>query len=1427
MTRNDPDRDPGRSLARPAVWVPGARFAVLLLAAVLATPPALAQTDERVYFQCPCSLQGDGTTMTVTFGARSYRDSDSGRIQIMVYTDRGQWVGTVDTERSLPADGTLETASYDGRMHRQPGEQIRLELHTGWHNDTVVMEGKVDLSKPFEVENFDFLTDTDGDGVADANERLEGTDPEDPASTPGKSVVDLAVYYTEGFADRYDGDPRARIRHFASHANTVLRDSGVSMEYRLVAMVQIPDPGLEALDMIGLENGRHGADLSLLLEGTDSHEYGNCGYVAVPVEGFAHGYIRRGFPSATMRDDGKCSAAVVSHELGHVLGLGHSHAQDEIGFSYRWARGHAVDGDFHTMMSYSLGDSPRIEVFSDPGATCRGRSETDQPCGVDGDEKEGADSRAGLEAVRFQVARRRNDFEDRDGDGVVDPGDGFPDDPDEWRWDRDGDGELDLFDADDDNDGVADADDPFPLDADEWADADGDGEGDNADPDDDNDAVADTVDLLPHAVTRSERMVLLMPPASDDRREGFVRVANLSPDAGEVRIGAGDADGRRGALTLAIGAGETRHFNSTDLEQGNPDKGLSGGVGPGRGDWRLELSSELDIEVLAYVRTADGFLTSMHDIAPAVGNRHRVPIFNPGSNANQVSVLRIFNPTAQTAEVSITGVDDSGYSPGGGVGVPVPPGAVRSFTAAELESGGDGFDGSLGDGRGKWRLTVESDRRIAVMNLLESPTGHLTNLSTASPHRFDEEQTVPLFPAADPSGPQGFARVVNRTAESGEVRITAFDDAGAEYGPVTLALDAGETAHFNSADLERGNAAKGLSGGVGRGVGDWRLEFAGGLDFEVLAYLRTPGGFVTAMHDAAPAVDGRHWVSVFNPGSNRKQVSRLRLVNPGTEPAEVDVRGVDDGGASPGDVVRTAVPAGAARTFTAAQLEAGADGLEGALGDGAGKWRLMVESRQPLVVMSLLKSPTGHLTNLSTPGAGTASRTFTGKLVEGGEGPEMVAIPRGAFRMGCASDEQSMCPASQWPPREVAITHRFALSTHEVTFAEWDVCVADGACGNRQDYFGRGEQPVHYVTKFDAEEYVTWLSDQTGKDYRLPSEAEWEYAARAGSTTVYSWGDEIGLDLAQCDGCNVPPERCPRCFYNYTVAVGSFTPNVWGLFDMHGNLAELVGDCLNANYEGAPTDGSAWMSGDCHDEIARGGHWRSGPARLGSASRNLDLRHRVDDVGFRIARSLPPAGGAEDADDHGDTAREATAVAVPSTTAGELGFDDKDYFSFELDEAAKLTVEATGTTNTYGTLFDGDASILAETDHGGITANFGIEHWAEAGTYYVEVRGSQRKRGPYELTVETGGELSYCRVDDIFGVGESCDIYSTNLDFRVRSYFVGERGRACVVASGRETCVLGDFSRRNHTLNGERYTLLATRVGNTWTIKEVDPAPPD
>ena len=457
-----------------------------------------------------------------------------------------------------------------------------------------------------------------------------------------------------------------------------------------------------------------------------------------------------------------------------------------------------------------------------------------------------------------------------------------------------------------------------------------------------------------------------IPSASDTLdREGFMRVINHSTEAGEVRIDAIDDDGESyGPIMLSVGAGEAVHFTSNDLENGNAEKGLSDGVGQGEGDWRLTFSSELDIEVLSYVRTAEGFFTSMHDTAPSEGGVHRIVFINPGSNSRQASRLRLINPGEEAATVSISGVDDQGDSPESEVTTTIPAGAARTYTAAGLESGGEGLEGALGDGTGKWRLTVESSQPLVAMSLLTDPMGYLTNLSTTPGNEAGGVQFMPS--ASDTLGRQGFVRVVNRSAETGEVRIDAFDDEGGSYGPVVLSIDSGAVVHFNSDDLEDGNAAKGLSSGVGPGEGAWRVELSSELDIEVLSYVRTSDGFLTSMHDTVPSEGGRHWVAFFNPGSNSAQVSLLRLINQGEEEAEVSIVGVDDRGNSPGSEVTTTISAGASRTFTAAELESGGEGLGGALGDGEGKWRLTVTSAQPLVVMSLLSDPMGYLTNLST-----------------------------------------------------------------------------------------------------------------------------------------------------------------------------------------------------------------------------------------------------------------------------------------------------------------------------------------------------------------------------------------------------------------------------------------------------------------------------
>ena len=478
-------------------------------------------------------------------------------------------------------------------------------------------------------------------------------------------------------------------------------------------------------------------------------------------------------------------------------------------------------------------------------------------------------------------------------------------------------------------------------------------------------------------------------------REGFARVLNRSGRAGEVRITAVDGEGaRRAPVALRLRPYGAVNFNSSDLEEGNPGKGLADGVGFGAGDWRLEFESDLDIDALAYVRTRDGFVTGMNATAPWSGGVHRVATFNPASNPRQLSRLRVVNRGRSPAAVAVRGTDDAGASPGGPVRFTVPAGGAREFDAVQLEAGGPELDGSLGDGEGKWRLTVESDAPLAVMGLLESTsTGHLTNLSSG-PVQPDGGGThhVALFPAAsDPLGRQGFLRVVNRSDRPGVVRIAAFDETGAEHGPLELSIGAGGAAHFNSDDLELGAAGKGLEGSAGPGEGDWRLELRSALDIGVLAYVRTDDGFLTSMHDTVAVRDGRRLLATFNPGSNTGQVSVLRLVNPTGRDADVSVVGTDDTGGAPphrGALLFT-LRAGGVVELDAAELEAGTlkpyylenpdlipDEEEREyyhwfllpLGDGAGKWRLSVATEPGVLVQSLLRSPTGHLTNLSPDG---------------------------------------------------------------------------------------------------------------------------------------------------------------------------------------------------------------------------------------------------------------------------------------------------------------------------------------------------------------------------------------------------------------------------------------------------------------------------
>ena len=245
--------------------------------------------------------------------------------------------------------------------------------------------------------------------------------------------------------------------------------------------------------------------------------------------------------------------------------------------------------------------------------------------------------------------------------------------------------------------------------------------------------------------------------------------------------------------------------------------------------------------------------------------------------------------------------------------------------------------------------------------------------------------------------------------------------------------------------------------------------------------------------------------------------------------------------------------------------------------------------------------------------------------------PKLVVVPSGSFMMGSSGEEEDR-DDDEGPTHEVRIGYQLAVGVYPVTFDEWDMCVSDGGCDGYKPYdnnWGRGNRPVINVSWHDAKTYTWWLSWKTGKGYRLLSESEWEYVARAGTVTRYWWGDEIGRNRANCDGCgnrwdNEDEERLWfMSSQGKTSPVGSFSANAFGLYDVHGNVREWVEGTWNSNYDGASTDGSAskpfgWW-------VQRGGSWMDKPRNLRSANR---LRVNGDDrfghYGFRIARTLTP-----------------------------------------------------------------------------------------------------------------------------------------------------------------------------------------------------------
>jgi formylglycine-generating enzyme required for sulfatase activity len=270
-----------------------------------------------------------------------------------------------------------------------------------------------------------------------------------------------------------------------------------------------------------------------------------------------------------------------------------------------------------------------------------------------------------------------------------------------------------------------------------------------------------------------------------------------------------------------------------------------------------------------------------------------------------------------------------------------------------------------------------------------------------------------------------------------------------------------------------------------------------------------------------------------------------------------------------------------------------------------------------LVAASLIYVARGRSPSPGSPAAAAAFKDCA-------ECPEMVIVPAGAFTMGSPPSELYRGAEAQ---HAVTIPARFALSKYEVTFAEWDACIADGGCGGYKpdDHgWGRENRPVVDVSWDDAKMYVTWLSKKTGKTYRLPSEAEWEYAARGGTTTPFAFGATITSAEANYDGTTAYGAGAAGPSRKQTTPVGSFPANAFGLHDMHGNVWEWIEDCWSEEYTAAtPANGAPYLKGNCSGRVMRGGSWEDYPGDIRAAARvgsNTDDQSWAD--GFRVARTM-------------------------------------------------------------------------------------------------------------------------------------------------------------------------------------------------------------
>ena len=363
------------------------------------------------------------------------------------------------------------------------------------------------------------------------------------------------------------------------------------------------------------------------------------------------------------------------------------------------------------------------------------------------------------------------------------------------------------------------------------------------------------------------------------------------------------------------------------------------------------------------------------------------------------------------------------------------------------------------------------------------------------------------------------------------------------------------------------------------------------------------------------------------------------------------------------------------------------------------------------------------------------ARPVLSRFRDCGDCPELVAIPTGAFEMGSAPSELGF-QSRESPRQSVRVRRRLAVGTHEVSFRQWYRCVDAGGCSQRpDDSLRQSDRPVVNVNYWDTIEYAAWLGRMTGRSYRLLTEAEWEYAARAGTVSPYYAGSDMPAESANFGSGGRD--------LGSSVAVGSYPSNPWGLHDIAGNVAEWVQDCARDTLNGQDPFGGSWQMSDCARRIVRGGAWFDTKVAMRSAHRNdAPTTSRASWIGFRVARtlrdgaSIPPT-----ADDHANGPAGASLLVLGQQLAGRIDpGNDQDWFRLDLESRTGIAIYSTGALDTVGSLRDSTNREITSDNDMGVDSNFRIERVLEGGTYLVRVTSVSTRMGSYVLHAERTGQ---------------------------------------------------------------------------------------